>query len=357
MVEEELMDGLQAALAELPNATVKNVSSDVPLSQRSRPDATVAINLGGQDIDIVIEVLRTAYPRDVREKIWQIRQYLDDVVISGPEPIAMLIANTISKGARTLLKKANVGYFDASGSLFLPAESMYILVDRPVKAKARKLRDAIFKGQRAQVLHFLFKEPDDWMSVKEVASLTRVSTATVSETLSELERREWVLTEGSGPTKLRKLSTKRELLDAWSQFIQTQKPPETERFYVPVSKTEEIMERLDRACREAQMTYAVSGEAAAQAYSPYLSHISRVTCRMSNGRNRTKVLEALEARPVSEGWNFGIYAAVRKTETIQTEDRCGLSLAPPLQVYLDLLQGGGRSKEMAQHLRETTLRD
>ena len=105
------------------------------------------------------------------------------------------------------------------------------------------------------------------------------------------------------------------------------------------------------------MTYAVSGEAAAQAYSPYLSHISRVMCRMSGGRNRDKVLETLEARPVSEGWNFGIYTAVRKTEIIHVEERDGLSLAPPLQVYLDLLQGGGRSKEMAQHLRETTLRD
>ena len=129
---------------------------------------------------------------------------------------------------------------------------MYVLVDRPVKAKARKVQDGIFKGQRAQVLHFLFKEPYDWLSVKEVASQTRISTATVSETLSELERREWVATEGSGPTKLRRLSARRELLDAWTQFIQTQKPPETERFYVPSSKTEEIMDRLDRACRRRQ---------------------------------------------------------------------------------------------------------
>jgi hypothetical protein len=357
MLEEELINGLQAALAQLPNASVKDVAYDVSLSQRSRPDATVSMNLGSQDIDLIIEIAKTAYPRDVREKIWQIRHYLDDAAISGSEPIPMLIANTISKGARSLLKEANVGYYDASGSLFLPAQSMYVLVDRPVKAKARKVRDAVFKGQRAQVLHFLFKEPDDWMSVKDVASQTRISTATVSETLSELERREWVTTKGSGPTKLRRLTARRDLLDAWSQFIQTQKPPETERFYVPSSKIEEIMDRLDRACRDAKITYAVSGEAAAQAYSPYLSHISRVMCRMSSGRNRNKVLKTLEARPVSEGWNFGIYTAVRKTEIIHVEERHGLSLAPPLQVYLDLLQGGGRSKEMAQHLRETTLRD
>ncbi len=186
----------------------------------------------------------------------------------------------------------------------------YVLVDRPAKAKARKVRDTIFKGQRAQVLHFLFIDPHDWLSVKEVAASTGISPATVSETLSELERREWVKTECSGPSKLRKLSARHDMLDAWSQFITTQKPPETERFYVSGSEVEVIMENLDQACRDADVTYAISGEAAAQAYSPYLSHISRITCRMASGRSRNKALEALDARPVSEGWSFAIFTRV-----------------------------------------------
>lgn len=357
MLEHDLLEGLQAAIEELPDVIVRDVSYEAPFSKRSRPDAMMSVDFDGRKIDLVIEVLQTAYPRDVREKIWQITQYLEDIVVSAPEPIAMLVANTISKGARELLKEANVGYYDASGSLFLPAKSMYVLVDRPAKAKARKVRDAIFKGQRAQVLHFMFNDPHGWLSVKEVAACTGISPATVSETLSELERREWVKTEGSGPSKLRKLSARHDMLDAWSQFIIAQKPPETERYYVPGSEVEVIMENLDQACRDADVTYAISGEAAAQVYSPYLSHISRITCRMTSGRSRNKALEALDARPVSEGWNFAIYTQTRKTETIQVEDRNGLSLAPPLQVYLDLLQSGGRSKEMAQHLRETTLRD
>ena len=184
---------------------------------------------------------------------------------------------------------------------------MYVLVDRPAKAKARKVRDAIFRGQRAQVLHFMFNDPHDWLSVKEVAACTGISPATVPETLSELERREWVKTEGSGPSKLRKLSARHDMLDAWSQFITAQKPPETERYYVPGSEVEVIMENLAQACRDADVTYAISGEAAAQVYSPYLSHISRITCRMASGRSRNKVLEALDARPVSEGWNLAIY--------------------------------------------------
>jgi hypothetical protein len=357
MLEHDLMEGLQAAIDDLPDAAVRDVSFEAPLSKRSQPDAMMSVDAGGRKIDLVIEALKTAYPRDVREKIWQIRHYLDDIVISAPEPIGMLIANTISKGARELLQEANVGYYDASGSLFLPAKSMYVLVDRPAKAKVRKVRDAIFKGQRAQVLHFLFGADQDWLSVKKIAASTGVSSATVSETLSELERREWVQTEGNGPSKLRRLAARRDMLDAWSQFIIQQKPPETERFYLPGSEIEGIMVNLNHACREAEVAYAISGEAAGQVYSPYLSNISRVTCRMASGRGRNKVLETLDARPVTDGWNFAIYTGAKKTEAIQSEEHKGVFLAPALQVYLDLLQGGGRSKEMAQHLRETTLRD
>ena len=356
MLEHELINELTAALEEIPNAAVTHVSIEPKKSQRSGPDAMLVLNLSGNDIDLVIETLRTAYPRDVREKIWQIRQYVSDGPLSKSGAIPMLVANSISKGARVQLKEANIGYYDASGSLFLPAPSMYVLVDRPPLAKNRKTSDAIFKGQRAQVLHYLFNDPDDWVSVKAIATRTGISTATVSETLTELERREWMKSEGNGPSKLRKLSARRDLLDAWSHFVSTQKTPEVERFYVPGTQIEEIMERIDSASKLADLSYAISGEAAVQVYSPYLSHISRVSCRMATGSKRHLALEVLKARPVSEGWNLAILPMIRKTETIRFEERAGLRIAPPLQVYLDLLQGGGRSKEMAQHLRETTLR-
>ena len=120
MFEEELIDGLQAALAQLPNTSVKGVAYDVPLSQRSRPDATVSIILGSQDIDLIIEICKTVYPRDVREKIWQIRHYLDDVVSSGPEPIPMLIANTSRRVHERFLRKPTLDIMTPAARCFCP---------------------------------------------------------------------------------------------------------------------------------------------------------------------------------------------------------------------------------------------
>lgn len=353
MAEQDLIDGLQNALEDLPHSAVHNVVLEA--NQRSGPDVVLEVSLQGRRFALLIETLRTAYPRDVREKIWQITQYMRETPSNIESSIPMLIAGTISKGARTQLRDANVGYYDASGSLFLPAPGIYVLLDRPQLPKARKIRDAIFKGQRAVVLHHLFANRSNWSSVKEVASSTGISTATVSETLTELERREWIKTEGLGPSKVRRLSGTRELLDTWSDFVAKQRPPEIERFYLPGGNIENILEGLDHASELTNMNYAITGEAAAQLYSPFLSQISRVTCRLAMGSKRNHVLEELGARPVSEGWNFGILSMARKSEVIQKTQNNGIWLAPPLQVYLDLLQGGGRSKEMAQHLRETTL--
>jgi len=40
-----------------------------------------------------------------------------------------------------------------------------------------------------------------------------------SDTLSEMERREWVEIEGAGPSKLRRLRAPKLVLDAWADFF------------------------------------------------------------------------------------------------------------------------------------------
>ena len=99
----------------------------------------------------------------------------------------------------------------------------------------------------------------------------------------------------------------------------------------------------------------MTSEAAAQAYSPYLSSVSQVRCRIVPGPHRRDALETLQARPVSEGWNLGVIETRARGDITVGERLGGICLAEPLQVYLDLLQGTGRSKEMAAHLRAERL--
>ena len=55
---------------------------------------------------------------------------------------------------------------------------------------------------------------------------------------------------------------------------------------------------------------------------------------------------------VNEGANLAIIEAKSPGELLFRERGAGLWLASPIQIYLDLLCGEGRSKEMAEHFRK-----
>ncbi len=51
-----------------------------------------------------------------------------------------------------------------------------------------------------------------------------------------------------------------------------------------------LSHRLDEACQRAGASHAVTAEAAAQAYAPYLTSISQVRCRIITGPRQQNAL-------------------------------------------------------------------
>jgi hypothetical protein len=302
-----------------------------------------------------VEAKRHAFPRDVREAVWQLRNYLVHAADSAAELLPFFIAQSISPGAREFLQQERIGYHDLGGTLFVPSKNAYVLIDRPPPRKSKKIFTSIFEGQRGRIVQAMLDRPRQWTSVKELADNLEVSAATASSTLSEMERRDWVEVKGAGPSKQRRLAAGDRILDEWTSYLAEKGPGKTARYFVPVASTEELARRLDQACRDADVRYAVTGEVAAQTYAPYLSTVSQLRCRIAPGRTREVALGRLDARPVSEGWNLGLLEA-RSNADVQVGARIdGISFAPTVQVYLDLIQGTGRSPEMAAHLRAERL--
>lgn len=351
--EQELLDGLVRAIGDLPNGNASISEREMSLGPRGRIDALIDAVVGGCPMQLLVEAKREAFPRDVRETVWQLRNYLAHLSPSGREILPFFVARAISPGAREILREEGIGFYDLGGTLYIPARNAFVFIDRPPPRKTQKLFDSVFQGQKARVVMAVFERRREWLSVKDLAATTEISPATASSTLTEMERREWVDVQGSGPSKLRRLRAPEPVLDAWSHFITEQKPPKLERFYIPISDVRQLSEHLDQVCGGSD--YAVTAEFAAQAYAPYLSSISQIKCRILPGPRQKDILDRLDARPVSEGWNLGIIET-RARRDVTVGDRInGVALAPPLQVYLDLLQGSGRSKEMAAHLRTERL--
>lgn len=352
---EHLVEQLRTTLQSMPGVS-SEMEAGEPSGWKPRVDAVMALTLPNHAYTVLIELKRTVYPRDARDLIWK-SELLREVRAPLPntlETVPMVVAESISDGAKELLRSERVAYFDSGGSLFLDALGAYLYVDKAPPKALRKTVGSLFTGKRAQVMHALLIHHHKWFGVSALAKLSQVSAATVSEVLREAERFEWMEVRGQGPSKERMLVKPGPLLDTWAK----QAPPasvESQRYYVPRLKGNELVAQLDRCMADAEAHYVLTAEAAAQRYAPFLSQLSLIRCRAGGPGAVHEALQGLGAKPVEEGANLEV-APLEIPGDLLFRDRVdGAWLASPVLVYLQLLRTEGRSKELAEHLRQTKL--
>ena len=354
MTEQQLIERFLEALRELPevHADLDHWGPNYTKGDHGQ-DAQIDLQVAGKSFILLIDSKKAVYPRDVRQVLWELREANHSRSKGqGKEPLSLLVADYISPGAKELLRDEHVGYYDSGGSLYLPAPGAYIYIERPPSKTLTKLVRSLFSGRRAQVLHALLVKHQDWFGVKELAQQAMVSPATASQVLTELERFDWLESRGLGPSKERHLREPAALLDGWVKQLASIRPPNLRRYYVPALKADRLMERIGEVFDIHGAEYEISHEAAAQRYAPFLSSVSQMRIRLLVGPNADAGIGDLGARVVNEGANLAIIEAKSPGELLFRERVEGIWLASPVQVYLDLLFGEGRTKELAEHLRK-----
>lgn len=354
MSQKDVLQRFLATIGDLPGADAK-VDNQAPspsaLGVTGPVDAIVKLKIGDRQERLLIEAKNAVYPRDVRDLYWQFRKLLDTARRHN-QIIPVVIAESLSPGAKELLREQKIGYFDTGGSLFLQSPNTYVFIDRPPpKSEARIVR-TLFSGRRAQVLLTLLNRHHHWFKVSDLAKQSLTSSATVSQIFAQLERFDWIESRGQGPSKERMLREPKGLLDAWERWSISNPPPLMHRYFVPVQNIESIMRQLDSQCTALAIEYAITHEAAAQHYEKFLTSVSQVRCRILESENTNILIDALSARPVREGANLVIIDIKSPGELLFKQRVSGAWLANPVQVYLDLIRSDGRSKELAAHLRK-----
>ncbi|MDX9944901.1 MAG: hypothetical protein RBS35_08930 [Azonexus sp.] len=351
LTERQLIERFVDTLRELPKteADIKSVSEHGGRAL----GAQVNLHIAGKSFILQIESRKVVFPRDVRQVIWQFREAgRTPTKGDGEAPMSLLVAELISPGAKDLLKRECVGYYDSGGSLFLPAPGAYLYIDRPPPKTLEKSVRALFSSRRAQVLHAILVRHQEWFGVNDLAQQAMVSPATASQVLTELERFDWLVARGQGPSKERQLREPAALLDAWTKQLAGSRPLPLRRYYVPGMKADTLVARIGEVFELHDVQYAITHEAAAQRYAPFLSNVSQVRARVVSGQNVDAAITDLGARAVNDGANFAVIEAKSSGELLFREKIDGLWLASPIHIYLDLLRGEGRAKEMAEHFRK-----
>lgn len=348
---EDIAGRLRTALSQATDGQVILRSIGSGFGEGSALDVLLTVQLQDDSFDIAVAVLRNAYPRDVRHAIWQLEEHELD---SGQNErlVKMVAAESLSPGAKEILRKRGIGYFEANGNLDLRWRQLLIHIERPRRAGTTKEGVALFTDAREMVVHALLKHRNEWLTGGELAEMASTSSYTCSVVLQELERREWCETMGAGPTRRRRLSQPGQLLDAWAEHWTLRKQTRSRWYLFPARSG--LLTQLTYKIAQSTILFpwAFTGTAAANIFAPLLTSVDTADIIVPHGQAE-QLASLLDLKPADKGANITLVE--REGASLQFLDRhpeFESYFASPFILYLDLLDGRGRNKELAQHVRE-----
>lgn len=312
-------------------------------------DLVLRIPVDGASVKVVVEVKRNAFPRDIEWARVQLEGLArEDSTIDQK----MVWAESLSEGARKSLEDLDIGYFDGSGSISLKLDRHHILIDRPpIKPLWREV-GTIFTPERARVLHALLLGWDSWRTGVDLAEVSGASPNTVSILLRELEKRGMVQSEGNGRSVRRQLVQPDALLDAWANHWAEGKRRKT-RWFAFAQNPANLALRLASRLLQDDDEWAFTGQYAANCVTPLLTAVNGFAIIVPVGMAEA-FAEDLELKRADKGFNVTLHECedFALQHRIQLPDRHGFFASPVIQ-YLELANEGGRSKELANELKNS----
>ncbi|MBS3827741.1 type IV toxin-antitoxin system AbiEi family antitoxin [Proteus mirabilis] len=353
--ERQMLDALVKALAEAfgSEATVLDASHELS-GAGAELDGMIVIKAPGKTLQVFVEVKRDVYPRDLRNAVYQLHRGMDNTRHRHKDIIGLLAAGVLSPGAKQELREQNIASFELGGSLYLKHDGWFINIEKPsLRTKKNTQGIDLFTEARESVIHALLMNSHRWLTGTELAEQAETSPYTCSLVLQELTLREWVESTGGGPSKRRMLTSPSKLLDAWSEQWQELKEKKS-KWYTFVENPKDMLahlaERIDR--QKVDYPWAFTGAAAANVYAPLLTSTEGAEIIVPKGYAE-RMADVLGLKPVSKGANITLIE--REPASLLYRDMHSdhpIFFASPYILYLDLLDGRGRNKELAEHIRE-----
>lgn len=350
-----IWEALFNTLNNLAMADTAVTAIDPMQSTLQRSVSRLLFSSGGATVEIDPVVKRMVFPRDAEAFIQQGHVGRVTREHAAIPKIRMLLSEAISVGAKEILRQQNSAYFDLGGNLFLQAHHIYLFVDRPAPKSIARVDRSLFSGRRSEVLTaLLMLPPQTSLSVNELAKSARVSPSTTSQTLTELERFQWVSASGKGPGKRRELNDAGAVLDAWTNhYVQHQPAVVTHHLSMQAAGVEAAARALEELCNAADIGYAITESVAAYRYLHRPTPSDKLVCYLAAGPATQHLVEQLQAMHSLQMPQVTVTIYVDKAMVFNRRiDE--LTLANPIRVYQDLVRDGDAA--LARLFRQNYLR-
>ncbi|MBU18052.1 MAG: hypothetical protein CL725_10195 [Chloroflexi bacterium] len=364
-VTDQRCRSLLEALDKIVGVRVVACEVEVPFDSEGRRayiDHLVRARLGEDEREtaLAIESMDTVYPRDAQKLVERFAARAWS--LDGVDEVPLVVASHLSDGAQKVLRDGRVNFFHAaSGTMYFRHRQRHIDIQRPTSEPLERKIRSVFNGAREQVVHALlvhrrWEGGKAWVSGTDLAEMAGTSPFTVSTTLQELERQAWIEVTGSGPTLRRRLSRPELLLDAWADAWKRRLPKEPRsRWYAYAGGGGGIIDYMLERLAGFE-GWALTGAGAANAVVPHLTPFDRATIIVPPGLSKEWGAK-FGLEPADKGANVTFIERTGAALMFGDShpERPGSRFASPFVMYLDLLDGVGRNKELAAEFRSRAL--
>lgn len=330
---------LRTSLEKVPFVKIKNIKKDTGKDGK-KPDLLVKVKLSSGEQYIIGEIKTSGQPRLARVAVNQLLRYLD----MFPGSYGVFMAPYISPEAAEVCLKENIGYLDFSGNCFLCFDQVYI-ENRGAPnlfAKRRDLR-SLYSPKAERVLRVLLNNPKRIWKVKDLANEAGVSLGQVSNVKKLLDDREWLKIESDGFS----LDQPEKLISEWAENYRFRKNQVWD-FY-SMKDIPEIEDALANLCRRKGVKYALTGFSGAARLAPTVRY-KRAFVYIEESQEA--IASQLDLKKVTSGANVTLLTPYDEGVFYKDLEIDGMSVASPVQIYLDLIGFRGRGEEAANAILE-----
>lgn len=351
--EEQLLEEFKNTLSALPQIKAFNLNELLSNEIELGIDVYAEIETkNDKKISIAIQFKGAGYPRDLERTSRQLKEAIEKQ--KQEETIPIIASRSISPGSRKMLQDEGVGYFDASGSLYLPFSDGVFFIDRPAPAPERKLQN-IYERKAAQVLHILLSDLGREWHITEIAEEAEVSAYTVHHVFTNLEKQGIMQRHGKGPESVRVLDKPGELLDAWEENY-SYKQYKFLNFYKWTQSNESLRDEIAKALESRKINHALTLGGGAQLVAPFVTGNDRLYFIVEESIKLNDAIKEMKLQPVEDGAVVTFLTTKSRAPLLTRRKIDDLWVASDVQLYLDLSKWKARGREQAEHLRRERLK-
>jgi hypothetical protein len=265
--------------------------------------------------------------------------------------IPLLCTTVISSRVAEMCKDADVCYLDQAGNCRLSAPGLFIFVCGKTTDLGPKIsRLNPFSTKSSRLIRVLLERPDHSWQVQELAAHANVSIGLASKVKDALVS-DAVLRELD---RLLQLRNPKSLLGEWASHYE---PQGEELSYYVMGKPKAIEEKLGEVCKERGYRYGLTEFSGAWRAAAMVRY-ERSAVYLAAG-DRPVFLEEFEegmrAKRVDSGSNLKVRLAPDDYIFHGSQEKDGINVVSPVQLYLDLMQLKGRGEEAAKEIYERYL--